>query len=142
MIWRWLVFGRRITFTFAPVTNVMGVNSNLSEGDHILMWDFDETNLDNVVKSLHQVQFKYDLPNIYVLETKEGENFIAYCFKRVTLRTAVEIIASTRGVDWNFLKYGVYRGHFTLRVGEKCGVYLNSKPQYSQNVQMRYPSEN
>lgn len=36
-------------------------------------------------------------------------------------RRAVEIIAFTKGVDWNYFKYGVYRGNFTLRVSPKCG---------------------
>ena len=84
------------------------------------MWDFDDTNLRTVTKEMHRVQNKYSLPTIYILETKPKHNYIAYCFKRCDWRRAVEIIASTRGVDWNFFKYGVYRGKFTLRVGPKC----------------------
>jgi len=33
----------------------------------------------------------------------------------------VEIIAQTEHIDWNFFKYGVYRGRFTLRVTPKDG---------------------
>jgi len=121
MIKKWRIGRWRITFTFAPVTNVLGVNSNLPDGNHVLMWDFDDTDLNTVVETLIRVQRIYDLPNIYVLSTKGGENFIAYCFKRTPWRKAVEILAFTKNVDWNFIKYSVYRGHFTLRVGAKCG---------------------
>jgi len=121
MIWKWRVGRWRITFTFAPVTNVTGVNSNLEDGNHILMWDFDDTTFDDVFKSLLTTQRVYELPNIYILETLKDKNFMAYCFKRTPLFEAAEIIAFTKGVDWNYFKYGVYRNHFTLRVTPKCG---------------------
>jgi hypothetical protein len=109
----------RFTFSMAPITEVVGVNSILPDGNHILMWDFDDTNPEDVLAALFAVKIKYELPDIYVLETRKGKNYIAYCFKRTSWRRAVEIIASTPGVDWNFFKYGVYRGRFTLRVGDK-----------------------
>lgn len=111
----------RITFTFAPVTKVAGVNSNLGDGNHILMWDFDETDLDTVLRNLMTIQRVYALPPIYILVTKGTTNYIAYCFNRTPWLKAVEILASTKGLDWNFFKYGVYREHFTLRVTDKCG---------------------
>ena len=46
---------------------------------------------------------------------------MAYCFKRLPWLKVVEILAFTKGVDWNYFKYGVYRGHFTLRVTPKSG---------------------
>lgn len=111
----------RFTFTMAPVTNVVGVNSNIDKDDHILMWDFDDTTFDDVFKNLLTVQRVYELPNIYILETLEGKNYMAYCFKRTPWRKVVEITAFTKGVDPNYFKYGVYRNHFTLRVTKKCG---------------------
>jgi len=121
MIWKWRIGRYRITFTFAPVVDVIGVNSELPDGNHILMWDFDNINLTEVLRALLMVQTKYKLPAIYVLETKKNSNYIAYCFKRLPWRKVVEIIASTPHVDWGFLKYGIYREKFTLRVSPKCG---------------------
>jgi len=121
MIWKLRIGRWRFTFTMAPLTDVIGVNSNLPDGNHIVMWDFDETNFDDVFKTLLTVQRVYNLPKIYILETKKDTNYIAYCFKRTTWLKVVEIIAFTKGVDWNYFKYGVYRGNFTLRVGPKCG---------------------
>lgn len=125
MILKFQIGRWRFTFTMAPVTTVAGVNSNLEDGNHILMWDFDDTTLNDTAVCLSRVQNIYKLPNIYILETKKDKNFIAYCFKKLSWAKVVEIIAFTRGVDWNFFKYGVYRGRFTLRVTPKC----NRKPK-------------
>jgi len=121
MIIRLTLGSWRFTFSMAPITKVIGVDSLLPDGNHILMWDFDDTTLQKVIMALEDVQNVYHLPTIYILETKPNKNYIAYCFKKVPWRKAVEIIAFTKGVDWNFFKYGVYRGRFTLRVSPKCG---------------------
>jgi len=104
MIFRFNLRWIRITLTIAPVTKVIGVNSKLPDGKHILMWDFDDTTLLNVVFALGLVQRRYKLPDIYIFESSP-KHYIAYCFKRMNWRKAVEIIAATPGVDWNFLKY-------------------------------------
>jgi hypothetical protein len=110
----------RFTFTFAPVVDVIGVNSVLPDGSHILMWDFDDVDLETVKWSLAWVQWRYNLPAIYILQSSENEHYIAYCFKKVSWRKAIEIIASTPNIDLNFFKYGVYREKFTLRVTPKA----------------------
>ena len=111
----------RFTFTMAPVTDVVGVDSTLEDGGHVLMWDFDDIPFNWVVNTLLRTQRAYDLPKIYILETKDGSNWIAYCFKRMSLVKAVEIVAFTQHVDWSFIRFGAYRQHFTLRVGPKYG---------------------
>lgn len=121
MIFRLQLGNWRFTFTIAPVTTVVGVNSRLPDGNHILMWDFDDTTLGQVIKDLDRVQSVYELPAIYILETKMRTNYIAYCFASKPWRKVIEIIAFTRGVDANFFKYGVYRERFTLRVTPKGG---------------------
>jgi len=119
MIKRITIGDIRLTFTIARVAKVIGVNSRLDDGRHILMWDFDNTTLEEVKNALRKVQSRYFLSDIFILETKKDTNFIAYCFTALDWRRAVEIIASTQGVDWNFIKYGVYRERFTLRVSPK-----------------------
>jgi len=117
-----LTIGRwRFTFSMAPITRVIGVDSILPDGNHILMWDFDDISLDDVLTSLLEVQEIYCLPKIYIFETKPNSNYIAYCFKRVSWKKALEIVVSTRHVCMSFYKYGVMRDKFTLRVGPKCG---------------------
>jgi len=121
MILRFKLGRWRFTFSFAPVTEVVGVNSKLPNGRHILMWDFDGKQLGQVITWLEDIQHLYQLPRIYVLNTGKKNHYIAYCFKKVPWRKAVEIIATTIGVCWHFFKYGVYREKFTLRVSPKCG---------------------
>ena len=111
----------RFTWTFAPVTDVTGVNSNLPEGDHIVMWDFDDVPLEEIEFELNWLKNHYKLPNIYILNTGKPNHFIAYCFKAMPWRKSVEIVAGTLAVDPNFFKYGVYREHWTLRVTPKEG---------------------
>jgi len=119
MIKRLTIGNRRLTFTYARIARVIGVNSELPDGEHILMWDFDEVPLDVVMRSLSYVQHRYFLSDIHILRTKEPDNYIAYCFSSKEWRDAVEIVAATHHVDWQFLRFGVYRGHFTLRVTPK-----------------------
>jgi len=109
----------RLTLTIAKIAKVIGVNSELEDGRHILMWDFDDVPLPDVCKDLRKVQTRYFLSDIHVCRTKEPDNYIAYCFSSQDWKTAVEIVAQTHLVDWQFLRFGVYRGHFTLRVTPK-----------------------
>lgn len=111
----------RFTWSMAQITTVVGVDSNLPDGNHILMWDYDMVTKDKVIAELQYTQWKYKLPNIYILKTSKLQGFHAYCFKKVDWRTCVEILASSPSLDWNYFKYGIFRGHFTLRVGSKCG---------------------
>ena len=119
MIIRGTIRKVRLTLTIARIAKVIGVNSELEDGRHILMWDFDDVPLDVVVESLKKVQARYLLSDIHICRTKEPHNYIAYCFSSQEWRTACEIVAQTPNVDWQFFRFGVYRGHFTLRVTPK-----------------------
>jgi len=115
-------FGKwRLTITLSPVINVIGVNSLMKDGTHILMWDWDNTTLEAVIAGLNIVQLLYDLPNIYVLESMPKRNYMAYCFAKVTWAKAKEIIAATPFVCENFYKWGIFRRKFTLRITPKEG---------------------
>ena len=100
----------------AKMERVVGINSLLRDGEHILLWDFDEMSLPMVEGALLEVQHRFGLPDIYILRSNgEGTHYHAYCFERVTIQEAVRIIASTRGIDLPFLAWGILRGYFTLR---------------------------
>lgn len=116
----------RITFTIAQVIDVLGVNSKLPDGNHILMWDFDNTTFDKVADALEFVQKHFNLPRIHILLTSKPHNYIAYCFKRCTFRQAIAILGMTDGIDLNFYKWGIFRKRWTLRVGAKA----NSTPKF------------
>jgi len=127
----------RFTWSMAPITNIVGVNSTLDGGDHIIMWDFDATTYVDVRNELLKVQRVYELPNIYISETSKGTGFHAWCFKRVSWRKLVEILAFSRILDWNYFKYGIYRNHFTLRVSTKCG----RKKQHVETLHSKVPED-
>jgi len=137
MIFTFRLFNWRFNFTFAPVTNVTGVNSRLPNNKHILMWDFDDVPLIVVQTSLGIVQKQYRLPNIYIFNTGTPNHYIAYCFAKLDWRLSVEIVASTPMVDPNFFKYGVYRERWTLRVSKKEG----RKPKRVLTLHSRFPEE-
>jgi len=119
MIWRGTIRGIRATLTIAKVAKVIGVNSELEDGKHILMWDFDEVPFEDVHAALLTVQAAYCLSDIHLLRTKVPDNYIAYCFSAQDWQKACEIVCATEHVDWQFFRFGVYRGHFTLRVTPK-----------------------
>jgi hypothetical protein len=121
MIWQLRISNWKFTFTFAQVTDVIGVNSILAGGGHILMWDFDDVPLNWIKTALKYKQDDYLLSKIYILNTGLPNHHIAYCLTRCTWRHAYGIVASTPFVDWNFIKYAAVRGHFTLRVSPKNG---------------------
>jgi len=120
MIKRLRIGSYKMSFSIAKVERVEGVNSTLRDGNHILMWDFDDTTFEKVRDTLLAVQLKYELPRVYILETKEATNYIAYCFARVSFTKAISIVADTEGVDFQYFKFGVYREKFTLRVSAKA----------------------
>ena len=64
MIWQLRIGSWKFTFTFAQVTDVIGVNSKLKDGNHILMWDFDDYPLKDVEYILKIKQQDHCLPNI------------------------------------------------------------------------------
>jgi len=121
MIKRLTIGDLRLTFSCARITRVIGVNSELEDGNHILMWDFDDVPLDKVKSALRKVQTRYFLSDIIILKTKEPDSYNAWCFTRVPWQRAVEIVAATEHVDWGFFRYSVWRYHFTLRTTPKNG---------------------
>jgi hypothetical protein len=117
-----LRFGKmRLTITLAPVLDVVGVNSLLPDGKHILMWDFDDVPKRKVIAALLMQQIMHMLPKIRILETKPNKGYIAYCLVRCTFMQAAEIIAATQYICFNFYKWGVFRKRFTLRISKKRG---------------------
>lgn len=94
---------------------VDGVNSRLPGGRHFLMWDFDETPLEQLKDELTIIQGKYKLPRIWLINSGLPDHYHANCFKALDWVTCRSIIADTPSVDKKFLAIGILRGFFTLR---------------------------
>jgi len=111
----------KFVFGIMHYEKVVGVNSRVKGGGHILMWDFDNQDAKTVVKELARIQRKYNLPPIYILETNPNKGYIAYCFKRVSYQEMIKILADTNGICPTFLRMTAWRMHATLRVSPKSG---------------------
>jgi len=123
MIFKLRIGHTRIVFNIAKVIDILGVNSKLPNGKHILMWDFDDKPLKDVKLALTITQMQFNLPNIYILRSSSPDNYIAYCFDSCSWQMARAIIGSTEYIDENFYKWGIFRRSFTLRVGKKMGTF-------------------
>lgn len=134
MFWQLRLGSYRIGISCNRITYTEGACSLLENGEHILMWDFDNVGLDDILASLIMIQSWHCLPRTYVLESSPG-SYIAYCFKRCSFPRAISIVADTPYVDWQFVKLSVLRGYFTLRIGEKHGC----EPRLVRVLESIYP---
>jgi len=141
MIFRIRIAHWRFTWTFAPVTDVIGVNSLLADNNHILLWDFDDVQLKVVAWILKSIQRQFKLPQIRILNTGTPNHYNAYCFKRCSWWNVRRIIASTPNICSNFYKWGIFRKRFTLRVSPKSNrkpnLILTLHSKISEDVAIR-----
>jgi hypothetical protein len=108
-------------FHFAKITRVTGVLSRRFDGSHFILWEFDDYTLVQAKKALRAVQKGFHLPDIFIASSGRGDHYHAYCFTPVSFRLLVRILASTDGIDLKFLRWTLYRGEATLRIGPKAG---------------------
>lgn len=88
--------------------------------EHMLLWDFDDAKLGDIVNQLLAVSCLYSLPKIYLVSSSPG-NYHAYCFASRDFRETISILASTKSIDLAYLRMGVARGYFTLRITPRKG---------------------
>ncbi len=84
-----------------------------------MMWDFDNKGEDDVKNALVDVQKRFKLSRIYLLNTGLEGYYHAYCFKAHSWGDTLKILAETEGLDQVYFKIGVIRGYFTLRYTPK-----------------------
>ena len=113
--------GWRFYIALTHSIQVKGVNSKLPSGRHFLMWDFDDKEEADVIAALKEVQRRFELPRVFLLNTGLKGYYHAYCFKATEWADTLRILASTDGLDKVFFKIGVIREYFTLRYTPKTG---------------------
>jgi len=113
--------GWRFYIALSHSQQVKGVNSKLPDGRHFLMWDFDNVEEKDVKDALLDIQRRFRLPKIYLINTGLEDYWHAYCFKALPYPDCLRILASTPHLDPVFFKIGVIRGYFTLRYSPKKG---------------------
>ncbi len=111
--------GWRFYIALTHSAQVRGVNSKLPDGRHFLMWDFDDIGEEDVKRALVDVQRRFKLARILLLNTGLEGYWHAYCFKAHSWADTLRILASTEGLDRVFFKIGAIREYFTLRYTPK-----------------------
>lgn len=109
----------KISLVIGTITKVQGVNSNLRDGNHITMWDFDEPKLELILSWLWPVQAFYSLPAIHIAQSHPGGGYHAYCLQRMEWLQSVSIVSATHGIDPGYVSMCAMRGHWTLRLSDK-----------------------
>ena len=82
---------------------------------HILLWDFDNGTLSKIISELKKLQIKYKLPKIYIIESSVN-SYHAYCFVSRSFRETIHILSDTSIIDMVYLRLGMVRGYYTLRI--------------------------
>lgn len=129
----------RLHCSLKKYVEVEGINSVLPNGQHILMWDFDDTPLEKITESLLKIQSDWDLSHIYIVQSS-SEHYHAYCLELFSLGQAMHILADTKYIDLMYLKLGVVRGYWTLRISPEKGKFqlvetLISRHRNVKNIQ-------
>ena len=106
------------------------------DNEHCLLWDFDDAELGSIMMELQILQRKYKLPVIYVFESSK-DKYHAYSFTSRTLRETIHILTDTPSIDMHYLRMGIVRGYFTLRISPRKGkdIIFNSE------IKSSYPDE-
>lgn len=109
----------KFSLSIGQVTDVKGVNSTLTNGGHVIMWDFDEPDYSKVERWLWGAQAFNGLPAIHVSQSHPGGGYHAYCLRRTNWMESIKIVAGTEGVDPGYISMCAMRGHWTLRLTDK-----------------------
>lgn len=125
----------KFSLVIGTITPVKGVNSILADGNHIIMWEFDETNYDTVWRWLWSAQAFHSLPSIHISRSHPEGGYHAYCFARVSWIESIAIVASTLGVDPGYISMCAMRGHWTLRLTDKG----QGQPEHLGTLYSDYP---
>lgn len=94
---------------------VKAIKSICEDGRHIIFWDFDGVNYNQVFNSLLDIQRLYNLSDIWIIKTNNGFN--AVCFAKFDINKVYEIKNNTKYDDYYHIIWG-YRGcGWCLRLG-------------------------
>ena len=110
-----------ITFSIWQRGITMGLNSNLPDGNHILMWETDIANGDPFIRNLAWFQQEAKIPDIYVWRSNPKYGWHAISMRRSTWREAICAASAIPETDMQWLTGSVKRGKMTLRLTEKRG---------------------
>lgn len=97
---------------------------------HMLLWDFDYQPLSKIIYALLDVQEHYRLPEIYVIQSSP-DSYHAYCFVLRDFIEIIHILSATPIIDITYLRLGMVRGYYTLRITSRP-----NEPKFSLVVKL------
>jgi hypothetical protein len=83
-------------------------------------WDIEGCSLNQAVETLSDVQYKYQLADIFIVSDKEY-SYRAFCFSKRPFNECMIILYETKHVDWAFIKWSTHRRKSVLRTSQKLG---------------------
>ena len=118
-------FNHKMIFRVVRVQLVDGLNSTVDPDNdkHIIMWDFDDSKLKELIDMLQCVQVVYELSDIYIYHDGKDKSYRAICFDIVPFNKLMVILLTTEGVDKDFIKWTMSKGYATQRISCKRGRY-------------------
>lgn len=131
------ILGHDWVLRIGKLTPVLGVNSTLQDGRHILMWEFDDAEYPEICNTLEAACEAYRLPSIYIVQSSDDSHYHAYCLAAINWEEAVMIVGNCPLIDWQWFKMSVARDHFTLRLTDKG----RGKPRLVSVIDSTRPDE-
>ena len=125
----------RFSLVVGGITDVIGVNSNIGEDSHIIMWEFDDPDLTKIKQELWATQVFHSLPSIHISESHPGGGYHAYCLHQCTWMQSLHIVSGTRFVDPRFVTMCAMRNHWTLRQTSKG----QGAPRFIETLESEIP---
>jgi hypothetical protein len=123
MLWQPHFGNHRLTIAWVKYQTTIGLNSKLADGNHVLMYDCDDFTFDMVHDGLKYAQMHYELPNIYLYQSSLPGHYLALCLDRNSWIDTIHMVTALPCIDKSWLRGGVARQYFTIRIGQKNGQY-------------------
>ena len=113
---RW---GYLVTLRVSRYGPISGVHSNLADGKHFFMADFDGPTFEAVRDACRFLQGRLKLSTVTIVQTSEGNHFHAYSMTRLSWGKLVGAWLDTPEVDQQWVKLSVMRCYGTLRYSKR-----------------------
>lgn len=132
-----LPFNYQLRLYFSRMAKRTGVCSQIyqQKDKHILLWDFDDTPLEQIEAVLLVSQMRYTLPAIHIISSSPN-SYHAYCFTSRSFREIIHILSATDKIDLKYLRLGMVRGYYTLRITPRKNdnfVLIKTLPSVTEN---------
>jgi len=118
--YKFKLFKYTIGFYCVKTIQVDGMTSRCVDRKNIIFWDFEDTELDNVVKALEKVAKEYNLNKIHIFQSGKRNSYRAICTEKFKFfKEVIRIVMNTAYTDVAFVKWSLIRFKFTIRISPK-----------------------